>query len=155
MEDVRPAIVARDVEEPMGPVDGEELTFLLDRRTWNDAFRGKAVQIPARGKLPSKKLAGGLKLTVVAPDEQRLEEMVPVWKETVIDEGLVPGKGKKPTPLAPGPTGMSRFAGISLGGVPAGEYELVVTVTDEIRGQTLAVTEPFAVAEAQRVRFFQ
>jgi hypothetical protein len=87
--------------EPMGPVDGEELTFLLDRRTWNDAFRGKAVQIPARGKLPSKKLAGGLKLTVVAPDEQRLEEMVPVWKETVIDEGLVPGKGKKPTPLAP------------------------------------------------------
>jgi VWFA-related protein len=64
-------------------------------------------------------------------------------------------KELKPTPLAPGPTGMSRFAGISLGGVPAGEYELVVTVTDEIRGQTLTVTEPFAVAEAQRVRFFQ
>jgi len=60
-------------------------------------------------------------------------------------------KELKPTPLAPGPTGMSRFAGISLGGVPAGEYELVVTVTDEIRGQTLTVTEPFAVAEAQRV----
>ena len=43
----------------MGPVDGEELTFLLDRRTWNDAFRGKAIQVPARGKLPSKKLPAG------------------------------------------------------------------------------------------------
>jgi VWFA-related protein len=64
-------------------------------------------------------------------------------------------KELKPTPLSPGPTGMSRFAGISLGGVPAGEYELVVTVTDEIRGQTVTVREPFAVAEAQRVRFFQ
>jgi len=66
-------------------------------------------------------------------------------------------KEMTPTPLAPGPTGISRFAGISLGGVPAGEYELVVTVTDEIRGQTVTVTEPFAVAEAQRggVRFLR
>ena len=87
--------------EPMGPVDGEELTFLLDRRTWNGAFRGKAVQIPARGKLPAKKLAGGLKLTVLAPDERRLDEMKPVWQEEVTHAGLVPGKGRKPTPLAP------------------------------------------------------
>jgi CBS domain containing-hemolysin-like protein len=36
-----------------------------------------------------------------------------------------------------------------------GEYELVVTVTDEIRGQTVTLTEPFAIAEPRRVRFFQ
>jgi hypothetical protein len=30
-----------------------------------------------------------------------------------------------------------------------------VTVTDEIRGQTLTVTEPFAVAQAQRARLFR
>jgi hypothetical protein len=87
--------------EPMGPVDGEELTSLLDRRTWNDAFGGRAVQIPERGKLPSKKLPGGLALTLLAPDEQRLEDMVPVWEKAVTDEGLAPGRGKKPTPLAP------------------------------------------------------
>jgi beta-lactamase superfamily II metal-dependent hydrolase len=87
--------------EPMGPVDGEELTFLLDRRTWNDAFRGRAIEIPERGKLPSKTLTGGLKLTLVAPDEQRLADMVPVWQKAVTDAGLVPGKGAKPTPVAP------------------------------------------------------
>jgi VWFA-related protein len=63
-------------------------------------------------------------------------------------------KELQPTPLRPGPTGMSRFAGISLGGVPAGEYELIVTVTDEVLGQTVTVHEPFAIAEPQRVRFF-
>ena len=55
-------------------------------------------------------------------------------------------KELKPTPLLPGPTGMSRFAGISLAGVPAGDYELVVIVTDEIRGETVTVREAFAIA---------
>jgi hypothetical protein len=87
--------------EPMGPVDGEELTFLLDRRKWNDAFGGKAVQIPRTGKLRTKKLAGGLELTLLAPDEQRLADMVPVWEKEVRDAGLEPGRGRKPTPLAP------------------------------------------------------
>jgi VWFA-related protein len=58
-------------------------------------------------------------------------------------------KELKPTPLLPGAGGMSRFAGISLAGVPAGEYELVVDVTDEVRGETVTVHEPFALAEVQ------
>jgi hypothetical protein len=58
-------------------------------------------------------------------------------------------KALKPTPLLPGAGGMSRFAGISLAGVPAGEYELVVDVTDEVRGETVTVHEPFALAEVQ------
>jgi VWFA-related protein len=55
----------------------------------------------------------------------------------------------KPTPLAPVSGGMSRFAGISLAGMPAGEYELIVNVTDEVRGETVTVHEPFALADAQ------
>jgi hypothetical protein len=87
--------------EPMGPVDGEELTFLLDRRTWNGAFRGRPVQIPKRGKLPRKRLAGGLELTLLAPDEKLLADMIPVWEEEVRAAGLEPGHGRKPTPVEP------------------------------------------------------
>lgn len=58
-------------------------------------------------------------------------------------------KELKPTPLIPAPGGMSRFAGISLAGMPAGEYELVVTVTDEVSGETLEVREPFALSDLQ------
>lgn len=58
-------------------------------------------------------------------------------------------KELKPTPLIPAPGGMSRFAGVSLAGMPAGEYELVVTVTDEVSGETLKVREPFALADVQ------
>jgi VWFA-related protein len=57
-----------------------------------------------------------------------------------------------PTALVAGPTGMSRFAGVSLLGAPPGEYELVVTVIDQVRGETLTVREPFAIAEPQRSR---
>ena len=68
------------------------------------------------------------------------------------DGGVV--KELKPTPLVPGPNGMSRFAGISLAGLPAGDYDLVVTVIDEVRGETVTVDEAFAIAEPQRVKFF-
>ena len=52
----------------------------------------------------------------------------------------------KPTPLIPGASGMSRFAGISLAQAPPGEYELVITVIDDVRGQTITVSEPFAIS---------
>jgi hypothetical protein len=58
-------------------------------------------------------------------------------------------KELKPTPLLSVSGGMSRFAGISLAGMPAGEYELIVNVTDEVRGETVTVHEPFALADAQ------
>jgi VWFA-related protein len=68
------------------------------------------------------------------------------------DGGVV--KELKPTPLVPGATGISRFAGISLAGLPAGDYNLVVTVLDELRGETLTVDEAFSIAEPQRVKLF-
>jgi hypothetical protein len=63
-------------------------------------------------------------------------------------------KELKPTPLAPGQSGISRFAGVSLAGLPAGDYDLVVTVIDDVRGQTVTVTEAFAIAEPQRLKLF-
>jgi len=58
-------------------------------------------------------------------------------------------KELKPTPLVAMSGGMSRFAGISLAGMPAGDYELIVNVVDEVRGETVTVHEPFALADAQ------
>lgn len=58
-------------------------------------------------------------------------------------------KELKPTPLIPTSGGLSRFAGISLAGMPAGDYELIVSVTDEVRGETVTVHSPFALAGAQ------
>ena len=62
-------------------------------------------------------------------------------------------KELKPTPLLPGQDGMSRFAGISLAGLSAGDYDLVVTVIDEVRGETVTVDEAFAIAEPQHAKF--
>lgn len=90
--------------EPMGPVDGEELTFLLAQLEWNRAFKGRAAAVGDRGKLPRVKLPGGLVLTVLAPGSAELEAMKPVWAEEVRKAGLEPGHGRRPTP--PDPSGL-------------------------------------------------
>ena len=89
----------KDQVEPMGPVDGEELTFLLDGMTWNKAFKGRAVAVPSKGKLPSRKLAGGLTVTVVGPTVAELLNLKPEWEKVVKEAGLEPGRGRKPTPV--------------------------------------------------------
>jgi VWFA-related protein len=58
-------------------------------------------------------------------------------------------KELKPTPLSAVSRGLSRFAGISLAGMPAGEYELIVNVSDEVTGESVTVREPFALAGAE------
>jgi VWFA-related protein len=55
-----------------------------------------------------------------------------------------------PTPVKPGAAGLRRFAGISLTGIPAGDYELIIDVVDEVRGEAVQVVEPFAIAEPER-----
>jgi VWFA-related protein len=42
----------------------------------------------------------------------------------------------------------SRFAGLGLAGLPPGDYELVLKVTDEIGGQTIERREPLAIVPA-------
>jgi hypothetical protein len=55
------------------------------------------------------------------------------------------------TPNALRPTSigaLSRLIQIPLANRPVGEYELVVTVTDELSGQTRELVEPFEIADA-------
>jgi hypothetical protein len=59
-------------------------------------------------------------------------------------------KAAAPTLISPTSLGaLLRLHGISLAGVPAGDYELVLRVRDEIAGRTAEVSEPFQVEEAQ------
>jgi hypothetical protein len=58
-------------------------------------------------------------------------------------------KELKPTVLQSVSGGMSRFAGVSLAGMPAGDYDLILNVTDEVTGETVTVHEPFALAAPQ------
>jgi VWFA-related protein len=55
----------------------------------------------------------------------------------------------EPRALTPGPRGqLSQMLSLSLQGAAAGEYELVLTVVDQVAGKTLEVTDPFSVAAA-------
>jgi hypothetical protein len=58
-------------------------------------------------------------------------------------------KELKPTPLQSVAGSLNRFAGISLSGMPAGDYELIVNVKDEVSGEAVTVREPFALAQPQ------
>ena len=85
----------KHVSETLGGVDAERLTASLDEHPdhWNRAFDGGGVVIPDAGPLPVRKLRGGLKLTVLAPDDAALRKLAPEWEKAVRKAGLVPGEG--------------------------------------------------------------
>ena len=96
--------------EPLGPVAGERLTDAIVGRglSWNDAFGGKAVVIPATGALPKVKLADELTITVLAPGLEQLHELRPVWKKAVEEAGLDPEK-PRPEPVEPPAHGLEHL----------------------------------------------
>jgi beta-lactamase superfamily II metal-dependent hydrolase len=79
--------------DQLGPVEGEILGAQLENRgwDWNAAFNGKAVVVPAKGKLPRRTLPGGMTLTLLSPTHERLEVLRPVWKTVVEAAGLEAG----------------------------------------------------------------
>jgi hypothetical protein len=68
--------------EPMGGVQGELLTTWLRDHAWNDAF-GRGAVVRTDTTLPSVELPDGLKITVVAPVQERLADRVPEWQLAV------------------------------------------------------------------------
>lgn len=78
--------------ETFGAVQGERLsTALINRKLpWNRLWKGKAVCLGTNG-LKQVGLAGGMQLTVLSPDREKLEKLIPVWKKECRDAGLIPG----------------------------------------------------------------
>ena len=67
--------------ETFGAMQGERLTTAILRRKarWNTAFSGGAVKVDDVGDLPLRKLKGGMKLTILSPDTDKLTKLVPAW----------------------------------------------------------------------------
>ncbi len=68
--------------EPMGGVQGERLTTWLRDHAWNAAFERAAV-LRTDAELPRVELPDGLTITVLAPTQQRLADLVAEWRDAV------------------------------------------------------------------------
>ena len=81
-------------DDTLGPVQGEIVSALLEKGgfTCNGPWDGKAVVVPAKGRLPSCTLEGGLKLTLLSPTPERLEDLRLEWKKILAAEKMRPGK---------------------------------------------------------------
>src|SRR5205823_178611 len=77
--------------ESFGPRQGELLTtaILEQRLPWNLAFKGKSVQ--TRNELSTIELDGDLKLTILSPNREKLEALIPKWEADCAEAGLIPG----------------------------------------------------------------
>lgn len=73
----------------LGGKQGEYFSALLARRldpgSWNGAFEGGPVVVPAEGALPERTLPGGMKLTLLSPSPQKLERMRKAWRKDLGD----------------------------------------------------------------------
>ncbi|MCP4658821.1 MAG: MBL fold metallo-hydrolase [bacterium] len=78
----------------LGPKQAESLAFYLERRgqPWNVAFGGGAVEVGTEhGPLPTRELAGGMKLTLLSPTRERLRALAKEWARVIEGSELVPG----------------------------------------------------------------
>ena len=87
----------KHLSDKLGPVQGEYLTGQIEMQKipWNTMLKGRAVMVPDTGKLQSVPLPGGMQLTILSPDSNKLEKLRKVWKKVVEEAGLVPGVSKK------------------------------------------------------------
>lgn len=69
--------------DKLGSKQGHFLSALISKqmKSWNRAFDGWPVEVPAKGSLPVCKLPGGMKLTLLSPGRTQLEAMIPAWDD--------------------------------------------------------------------------
>jgi len=79
--------------EEFGAVQGERVTSALlkkQKHAWNRWWKRKPVVLQGDG-LPRPTLPGGMKLTVLSPDRQKLVALIPDWEKECRAAGMVPG----------------------------------------------------------------
>lgn len=81
--------------EALGGMDAERLTRSLDvhPERWNRAFGGGAVYVQEEGPMPVIALAGGMRITLLAPTAAALTALVPEWEKACRKAGVIPGGG--------------------------------------------------------------
>ncbi len=80
----------------LGGKQGEFLSALIHNRAndlWNKSFDGEAVKVGAddEASLPSVTLPGGMKLTILSPDTDKLEKMANQWDDDIKKWATEPG----------------------------------------------------------------
>jgi hypothetical protein len=80
-------------KDQLGPKDGEQLSALLLEAgiPWNSRFHRSAVVVPESGELPVFAF-DGLTITLLSPDQKKLDALVPVWMDEVTEANLIPGE---------------------------------------------------------------
>ncbi|WP_423597386.1 hypothetical protein [Roseateles sp. MS654] len=65
------------------PMQGTEISVRIDGRSWNAAFDGAPVFVPAAGPLPVRELPGGLRLTLLSPTLDKLVKLRGAWSRAL------------------------------------------------------------------------
>jgi len=76
----------------LGGLQGEFLSALLAERV-PQAWRADSPPwlVPTQGGLPTHRLDGGMKLTLLSPNPTKLDRMAKAWKRAIQKEGFSPG----------------------------------------------------------------
>ena len=77
----------------LGAEQGEFVGALLKRDDlpWNAAFNGAAAHVPAAGRLPVKRLRGGMTVTLLSPGPLQLAALREHWREVLEQAAEQPG----------------------------------------------------------------
>ncbi len=105
--------------ETFGAVQGERVTAALLKRkkAWNSKWGGKAVALHSTA-LPKVLLDGGMTLTLLSPDRQKLIELIPTWVKECKAAGIVPGSKPKKEKIE----GLESFGGINIDALSARKF---------------------------------
>jgi hypothetical protein len=116
-----PHLPGNATDEQFGAVQGERLTaqILRHRLPWNAAFGNCAATIPDRGPLPVVALPGGLRLTLLNPNEAALARLKTAWETEVRAANLDPGFGLEPNDTTQMDEEVEEFAATELPDVAA------------------------------------
>jgi hypothetical protein len=71
-------------------LQGTEIAVRIQGRDWNAAFDGGPIFVPASGPLPVRELAGGLRLTILSPNLEKLKKLRTAWGQALERAALDP-----------------------------------------------------------------
>jgi hypothetical protein len=101
--------------DELGALQGEYFSAIVNKKKlpWNQSkpFQGGRLMVPADGDLPSATMAGGMKLTLLSPNAERLRALRTKWKAELKGK-LAPGDWKAALELL---RDDSRYASDALG----------------------------------------
>ncbi|MEM9314335.1 MAG: CHAT domain-containing protein [Pseudomonadota bacterium] len=86
-----------DAPDTLSARQGEFFAAVLRDQgySWNTHFDKKAVMVEDDGELPVIELDGGMRLTILGPNQEKLDAMRERWKDDLEDTGIGPGDFEK------------------------------------------------------------